>query len=417
MRHSTTDTYILKREILRFVGKLSYGLPKPDRKFAADITYGMLASGSCLLTDIVDTLHENIKKVNAVDRLSKHLLRPPAPSMLSHYLNTVKSMALSDPVIHIDDSDIIKPDGYHFEALGVVRDGSASTKDKSVFRKGYHVTEACVLTKSSHPVSIFSEIHSSAEKNFTSVNDITFSAIDRGISLFRHATFCMDRGYDDNKIFRKLSGSGQDFIIRIRRSRKVYYGNKFIPVTELCSRRKGKIKLSLFYRGKEHTAYLSHVKAKLTAEKKDVSIVLVYGISEHPMMLVTNKNIRSKEDVLRIAKTYFSRWRIEEYFRAKKQLFGFENFRVRKLVAINSLNFYLSVCMVFLARTSDRTDTDRLKTLLIKEAAPIRERVGFLHYRLEKGIRIVLSYANEGVRPWFRTKRPKYRQMCLKLQC
>lgn len=33
-----------------------------------------------------------------------------------------------------------------------------------------------------------------------------------------------------------------------------------------------------------------------------------------------------------------SRWRLEEYFRVKKQQFGFEDFRVRDLKAINNLS-------------------------------------------------------------------------------
>lgn len=38
------------------------------------------------------------------------------------------------------------------------------------------------------------------------------------------------------------------------------------------------------------------------------------------MMLATNKEIKSKEDVIKVARTYFSRWKIEEYFRCKKQI-------------------------------------------------------------------------------------------------
>ena len=38
--------------------------------------------------------------------------------------------------------------------------------------------------------------------------------------------------------------------------------------TELRNRRKGKVKTSVFYKGKEHVAYLSHVKVKITASKK-----------------------------------------------------------------------------------------------------------------------------------------------------
>ena len=94
------------------------------------------------------------------------------------------------------------------------------------------------------------------------------------------------------------------------------------------------MKLPLFYKGKMHEAYLSHVKVQITASRKDIYLVLVYGITEHPMMLATNKEIRSKEDVIKVAGTYFSHWKIEEYFRCKKQMFQFENFRIRKLSAI-----------------------------------------------------------------------------------
>ena len=73
-------------------------------------------------------------------------------------------------------------------------------------------------------------------------------------------------------------------------------------------------------------------------------------------------------------------------------MFQFENFRVRKLAAINVL-----------------------KVAIIQKADPIKEKVQFSCYRLAKGISGILSYAKEGIRLWFRTKRPAYRQLCLKL--
>ena len=324
-------------------------------------------------------------------------------------------MAPTQPVVLIDDSDVVKPDGYKFEALGIVRDGSESTATKSVYKKGYHVTEACVLTVSNHPVSIFSHIHSSREKDYKSANTITFHAIEQGAALLGKATFVMDRGYDDNKMFLKLDELGQDYVIRLTARRKLLYHNKWTMATELRSRRKGKVKTSVFYKGKEHEAYLSHVKVQITASKKDIYLVLVYGITEHPMMLATNKEIKSKDDVVRVARTYFSRWKIEEYFRCKKQMFQFEKFRVRKLKAINALNFYSTLCMAFLAMISMGSETNALKVSIIKEANPVKEKVFFCYYRLAKGISGILSYAKEGVRLWFRTKRPAYRQLCLKL--
>lgn len=415
MINFTSNTYTLKRKILTFTNKISRSLSKPEKKFTADITYGILASGSCLLTDVVDQLHESSKKINIVDRLSRHLDKGTPTSAASSYLQQMKKWVPDEPVIHIDDSDVIKPEGHKFESLGIVRDGSASTSTKNVYQKGYHITEACVLTTSRHPVSIFSKIHSSSQKDYKSANAITFQAMEQGAALFGKATFAMDRGYDDNKMFQKMDELKQDYVIRLKSNRKLLYHNKWTMATELRNRRKGKVKTNVFYKGKDHEAYLSHVKVQITASRKDIYLVLVYRITEHPMMLATNKEINSKDDVIRVARTYFSRWKIEEYFRCKKQMFQFENFRVRKLKAINALNFYITLCMAFLAIISMESETNALKVSIIKTADPIKEKVFFCYYRLAKGISGILSYAKEGVRLWFRTKRPVYRQLCLKL--
>ena len=71
--------------------------------------------------------------------------------------------------------------------------------------------------------------------------------------------------------------------------------------------------------------------------------------------------------------------------------------------------------MAFLAHISMKTDTHALKAAIRQTADPIKEKIAFCYYRLAKGISGILSYAKEGVRLWFRTKRPVYRQLRLKL--
>ena len=88
------------------------------------MTYGMLAAKSCLLTDIVNQLHEDSKKVNSVERLTRHLNKGVPLPALKSYLAAVRRWVPQEPVIHIDDSDVVKPDGRKFESLGLVRDGS-----------------------------------------------------------------------------------------------------------------------------------------------------------------------------------------------------------------------------------------------------------------------------------------------------
>ena len=71
--------------------------------------------------------------------------------------------------------------------------------------------------------------------------------------------------------------------------------------------------------------------------------------------------------------------------------------------------------MAFLAQEELSPETNTLKVSIIQTADPVKEKVSFCYYRLAKGISGILSYAKEGIRLWFRTKRPAYRQLCFKL--
>ena len=123
MTYSTTNTYSMKRKIIRFSEKISATLARPERKFLTDMLYGVLASRSCLLSEIAHTLQESTRKINVVDRLSQHLAKGTPQAAQIAYLKLARQMLPSEPIIYIDDSDVIKPEGYHFEALGLVRDG------------------------------------------------------------------------------------------------------------------------------------------------------------------------------------------------------------------------------------------------------------------------------------------------------
>jgi hypothetical protein len=70
--------------------------------------------------------------------------------------------------------------------------------------------------------------------------------------------------------------------------------------------------------------------------------------------------------------------------------------------------------MEFLALLSMKPETSALKVAIIKSANPIKEKVYFNYYRLAKGVSGILSYAREGIRHWFKTKRPTYRQLSFK---
>ena len=73
MKNHTTKTYQVKRETLNFSRRISYGTQKDMRKHTANMIYGILGSGGCVLSRIADTLHEDILKKNTIERLSLKL--------------------------------------------------------------------------------------------------------------------------------------------------------------------------------------------------------------------------------------------------------------------------------------------------------------------------------------------------------
>ena len=417
MKHSTTNTYQLKREILGLAKRLSVGTHKDQQKFAGDMLYGVLASGSCVLSRMADSLQEGIRKKNTVERLSRKLTEDIPEEINEHYLTLMQGISAKDTPIFVDDSDVAKPYGKAFEALGLVRDGSALTP---TIQKGYHVTEMTALSeRTRQPYSLFSLIHSSHEKEYVSVNDITFKALTKTISKFPNSTYIFDRGYDMNRLFGFMNRNHAQFIVRLTEKRKLFHKGKWYKATTLRDSHKGKLKSHVMFNGKKTECWFTCINAQITESRTNLKLVLVYGLSHTPMMLATNRPIKCKEDVISVVRLYFMRWRIEEYFRFKKQHLGFEGFRVRSLKAMNALNRYLSYAIGILCALAEkrRSSMLRMAVLCAANSQKKEEKVSFLLYRIGLGVCRILAKAHAGIRDWFHIGRSKYQQLEFPLLC
>ena len=417
MTNSTTNVYATKRETVNFSKSLVSEKSRVESKFVTQAIYGILKSGSVILRKVAASLDEPIHIKNTIDRLSQNLARKISPEIQSNYTRKMMKSLGNNPIILVDDSDVIKPHGEKFEALGQVRDGSS--KDKKI-EKGYFVTEMVGLTANKkQPVSLYSHLHSSHEKGYKSTNHVLFQGLNQVIdNLLEKATFVFDRGYDMNALFHYMYERQQDFIVRLKENRKLFWKGKWFKAATLRDSRKGKIKTTLTFsedgKKKKATVYISHLNIQVTASKNPINLVLVYGLGQTPMMLATNKVIRGKEDVIRIVRTYMSRWRVEEYFRFKKQHFGFENFRVRSLTSINNLNQILTYAIGLLGLLADKLDTSHLSYQLIENAKALRKDIQFYYYQLAEGFVSTLAYARKGIQDWFEIRRNSPLQLEIK---
>ena len=416
MNNFTTNTYEMKREILNFSEKIAKKLSKSEKKFIQDIEYGIAASGSCLISDISRSLNEDIKLKNTIERLCDNLNSfDDTETLYNNYIEEIGDIYGKEPVVLFDDSDISKVYGKKFEDLDDVID--ASSQDKKV-TKGYHVCEATILTeKENQLISVYSQIYSCKSKDFKSMNDYTFKSIEAAKKVLnRKFIGVFDRGYDDNKIIDYMDDNY--FVIRMNDRRVFLFKGKKKNVYEEAKKRKGKIRMTLWFDdNEEYEVYISHTKVTLPHNGKDYKLVFCYGLSEErPLILLTNRKIHSKDDVIKVVRLYFSRWRIEEYFRAKKQEYKFENIRLRTLKGINNLNLFLTIHLGHINKLAEEINRKLLSIKIIEASKSIRNKVIIWMSQFARGIKKILSYAHTGIKEWQKIEiRDKYKQLVLKI--
>lgn len=421
MNNFTMNCYEMKRDILNFSKKLSEGVNKSTSKFVMDMQYGLAKSGSCLISEISRTLDENIKLNYTIERLCDNLSNmydDEKEVIWNNYLDEVKkNIDLNNPIILFDDSDINKEYSKKLEDLDRVID--ASSQDKRIVN-GYHVCETTALTKNEkQPISIYSKIYSCKSKNFISKNMYTLESIKAAEKMFGLSFMgIFDRGYDDNKIFNYMEKNKHKFVVRLDDQRVLLFKGIRRSVEEVSKTRKGKIKMkALFDDNEEKELMISYTKATLPYNKKEYTLVIVYGLSkEHPMKLLTNIESAEKEDVIKIVRLYLSRWRIEEHFRGKKQEYDFENMRVRTLKAMNSLNMMLTIHLGYIAMLADKIDKKLLVIKIIEASKSLRSTVIVWLSQISRGIKEILKFCHTGIKEWQEIeKRKKYKQLELKL--
>jgi len=124
--------------------------------------------------------------------------------------------------------------------------------------------------------------------------------------------------------------------------------------------------------------------------KQELILISVYGFGKGPMMLFTNlKSTEKRKISLLVAKVYLMRWRIEEYFKFKKQQFDFEDIRVWSLKSIRNFNLIATITVGYIdIMTSEKKDN-----IFFKELKECSKRI----YNIPKFIYYAIGYAIEDI--------------------
>ena len=402
---NSIEIYQTKRSLLTFLEKLTKGLSKPRKKFYSDILYGMSKAQNTLLSDIARALEENIDLKYTIKRLSRNGAEEnDLKQVHQNYLNTLKISIPDNPLVIVDESEIVKPYAEKMENLALVRDGS-----KNVLEKGYPTLNFSMASpKTKHPLPLYNHLYSSKEEDFQSQN-IEIAKGFNTVHTFlgkKKATFVMDRGYDRNTIYEYVQNIGHHFVTRLNDNRYLIHKNRRVKVPDLAKRRKGKINFKTEIQGEEYSLKVSHIKVKLPVlQDMPLNMVVVNGYGKKPMKLLTNHSIKGKDDVLRILKSYITRWRIEELFRVQKEEFQLEKTRTMTLSSLRIL-YTIMNCLIGHYSLAIEKNTYHTQVVLAR-ARPSNnlKKIKFYLYRFIRGVSRILSFDTVGIKYFHKIER------------
>ena len=133
------------------------------------------------------------------------------------------------------------------------------------------------------------------------------------------------------------------------------------------------------------------------------------------LMFVTNMDIKNKDDATRVIYTYFLRWRIEEYFKAKKS-YKWELSLIRNLKGIRNLNMFLTIVMLYSNEHIEKLETNFLSNIILERALQLKEKCIVYFGQIAQGIYEILKFTKTGIKKFQNIKHhEKYKQLELKL--
>ena len=397
----------LKRSLLSFSENITKGLTKPEFRFVFDMLYGMMVSQDCKLSKIAEGLKEPMELKYTHIRLQRNLRDFEKQDIVAdNYMKRVVKKCRKDTVLIVDAGDITKPYGSKFEGLCKVHDGSTGK-----IEKGLPTVGMIALTDDKLPLPVYEKIFSYTNDEFESINKETFGALDFADNYFEKENFrVFDRGYDSKIVTNKLLETKVKFIVRANDKRLVIHNGKEQNIMAVAKQFKGLYSMKFEKeKGEVANCKIWITPIKLPAfPKENLNLVVCNGIGNKPMILITNVCDDDKKICKTIVKCYLMRWKIEEFYRFKKNQFNFEDIRVLSLKSMNNLNLLLNILIGFLSMKSTDKSDKPIIIFLINQTKRLFEAKNCL-YAVCNGILACFAKVNLGTRHYFH--KPQFRQL------
>jgi hypothetical protein len=328
------------------------------------------------------------------------------------YFEAVKPHFDDRTILIIDDGDVAKTYSRKLEGLCKVRDGSTGE-----IVDGYWSAGVTALTaERKQPIPVYNRVYSTVEKGYVSNNAETVKSLEFLSTHFPKTNIrALDAGYDAGYIFTYFIPRKESFIVRTYGNRICVQNGKRILISDLAKRFKGKYLLKFEAKdGKKADCKISIVPVSLP-DYPDVALNLVVcnGLGKDPLLLLTNLDSHDPRLCVTIIKVYLMRWRIEEFYKFKKQGFGFEKFLVRSLKSIRNLDLLLSIAIGYIGTLSEKIDESAIVAEVIEASKRLYGLSKFTFYAIADGLFAIFSKLYTGIGSFF-DRPPRSNQLCIR---
>jgi hypothetical protein len=342
----------LREQMVRFSGELSAGLPKVARRFVAEMVFGIQARGSVRLTEVGRALSERISLKKTEDRLSRQLGRRGLDREIQRRLIEQAAPRIEDDTLLVLDlSDVTKKYAEKMENLSRVRDGS----EKELGWGYWTLNIVGANTKGTKLVPLYGRLFSHAGGGHQSENEEIREAVREVAEVVgKRGIWVMDRGGDRRHLYYYLLPNKHKFMIRVRGDRGLRTAQGIESAVDLA-RSCPMLFHETVVREEASQERLVHLvcgmrKVRLPNRREELTLVVVKGFGEEPLMILTNLNVRrSRKSIWHVVVSYITRWRIEDVIRFVKQSYQLEDIRCLTYHRLQTLMVLVTAAAYFAA--------------------------------------------------------------------
>lgn len=381
------------RRIRRFVQKMAKmaEMDLAETRLAQDCVVGICKKQSCKVSDIARTVAGNRGFRETARWFYEGLAGPRSniDELQRAWLREIAKTADQMPFIAVDPSDIIKLHAKRFDFLDTVRDASDPQKR---IGPGFPIVKIEATDHRHRNLPLWSELFSTEHPDYRGWYETIGRAIINVLAYTgKNATWLFDRGCDAKDFYSILLGLGIIWVVRQLQTRNVLIGNgETVLMRDLAeSLRKPHDVLVPYVSKKTHEVkhwplHFGYAPVRLPDLPGRFWMIVITGMRDEDMVLLTNEDIRSIQQAERMVLAYMRRWGIEEGIRCWKQKTGVEDFRVRNWDSMRRMTFFSMLAYGIQALwLLTRPATARR---LIARVKVFIEHVPFEHYRLWDGV-------------------------------